>query len=226
MVREVGHDNLAHAALQRRARQSMVIGMAEADERAVVRPSGSVRTNESRDLVGATASGTYDHDRPTVVAVLRLQRTHSNQAMQRLLQDNGASLVQRDDELLPNLTVGDYKIGPPKPTLETDDSQDTHDGRTRATQTERGRTRRESETGVVEGQTAGQVHRSQRLVRSGKVARTSEAERRGGDWADSASGGTTTGRLSTPSPGRPRGRRICLIDPTTRPRLPTRRSYQ
>ncbi len=35
---------------------------------------------------------------------------------------------------MPNLTVGDYKIGPPKPTLETDDSQDTHDGRTRANQ--------------------------------------------------------------------------------------------
>ena len=134
MARHDQHHTLAQVALQRRARQAAVAATAEADERLAVRPAGTVRMPESHALGGSTAPSTHDHDRPTIGAVLRLQQTHGNQTVQRLLQEHGMSQIQRDDELIPELTLGDYKIGPPKPTSETDDSQDTHEGRMRANQ--------------------------------------------------------------------------------------------
>jgi hypothetical protein len=61
-----------------------------------------------------------------VAAVLRLQRTCGNQVVQRLLQ--------RDDELIPTPTIGDFKVEPPKPTTETDSTYDTEDEKRRAEQ--------------------------------------------------------------------------------------------
>lgn len=85
-----------------------------------------IRWITSTDPAHESASAPAIGPAGAVATVLRLQYTCSNQAMQRLLQ--------RDDELFPTPTLGDWKFEPPKPTTETDTTYDTEDEKRRAEQ--------------------------------------------------------------------------------------------
>jgi hypothetical protein len=111
------YDDLARAAARRQLRRTT---STDADlEAAVAAPLGVIRMND------ATGGG-HRPDQRAVATVLRLQRSVGNQAVQRLLQ--------RDDDPFPTPTIGDWKIEPPKPTTETDDTYDTDENRKRANQ--------------------------------------------------------------------------------------------
>jgi hypothetical protein len=76
-------------------------------------------------------------------AAFRLQQTHGNRAVQRMIRGGmigpamAPSTVPRaPDDLLPDWTIGDWRILPPKPTAETDDRYDTEQNRRRAEQQE------------------------------------------------------------------------------------------
>ncbi len=109
------HNDHTGAAVQRRARR--IAAPDAADEIAFAHAPRVTRTADAPG-VGPGRFGT--------ATVLRLQQTVGNQAVQRLLQ--------RDDELIPTPTLGDWKVEPPKPTTETDTTYDTEDEKRRAEQ--------------------------------------------------------------------------------------------
>ncbi|MGH2561151.1 MAG: hypothetical protein ACRDJH_18950, partial [Thermomicrobiales bacterium] len=109
----VRHLDLSRAATHRQVRRIATASPDAADEAVFAPWPGSTRTNDGPG-------------RPGAVTVLRLQQTVGNQAVQRLLQ--------RDDELIPTPTLGDWKFEPPKPTTETDTTYDTEDEKRRAEQ--------------------------------------------------------------------------------------------
>jgi hypothetical protein len=107
-----------------------------ADTQALHRAQRRVAARPAHEAESPSHAGVFS-------PVLRLQQTHGNRAVQRMIRGgaigtarSGQAVPRAPDDLLPEWRIGDWRILPPKPTMETDERLDTEQNRRRAEQQE------------------------------------------------------------------------------------------
>jgi hypothetical protein len=71
-----------------------------------------------------------------IAALRRLHQTRGNRAVQRLVRREVPAAPLQRDGILPEWTIGDWRILPPKPTFSTSDKYDSPQNQARAEQRE------------------------------------------------------------------------------------------